>query len=152
MLKIVTTLLALALGSVSAWAGPREDCFSGVAEPDTKIAGCTVLLQKRTSNRDQAIQYNNRCIGYSNNPSNPASSEATAASPIERGERLLPRRRFFNQMPDKGLFAVAAVGGFLAIFFLKIYGVDANFVAAGAVLVMLGCATCRIRSQKSIAG
>jgi WD40 repeat protein/uncharacterized caspase-like protein len=66
MLKIVTTLLALALGILSAWASPREDCFSGVAEPDVKIAGCTVLLQKKSSNRDQANQYNNRCIGYSN--------------------------------------------------------------------------------------
>jgi hypothetical protein len=50
-------------------------------------------------------------------------------------------------MPDKGLFAVAAVGGFLAIFLLKLYGIDANIVAVGAVLVMLmyGIAAFRFR-------
>jgi methyl-accepting chemotaxis protein len=64
-------------------------------------------------------------------------SEAVPVSPLERGERLLPRQRFFNQMPDKGLFAAVAVGGFVAIILLKIYGINANFVAAGAVIVML---------------
>jgi methyl-accepting chemotaxis protein len=82
------------------------------------------------------------------NTSNQTSSEAAAVSPVERGERLLPRRRFFNQMPDKGLFAVAAVGGFLAIFFLKIYGLDANFVAAGAVVAMLAYGIAAFRFKR----
>src|SRR5262245_23208471 len=65
MLRIVATLLALSLGTISASAGPREDCFSSV-EPDTTIAGGTALLQKKSSARDQAAQYNTRCIAYSN--------------------------------------------------------------------------------------
>jgi hypothetical protein len=69
--------------------------------------------------------------------SDPAPAQTMATSPLDRGELLLPRRRFFDQMPDKGLFAVAAVGGFVAIFILKLYGVNGNLVAVGAVLVML---------------
>jgi hypothetical protein len=66
-----------------------------------------------------------------------SSPHETIVPPIERGERLLPRRRFFDQMPDKGLFATIAVGGFVAIFLLKFYGANPYFVASGAVLVML---------------
>jgi methyl-accepting chemotaxis protein len=58
-------------------------------------------------------------------------------SPMQRGERMLPRQRFFNQMPDKGLFATVAVGGFVAILVLKTFGANPYFVAAGAVTVML---------------
>jgi methyl-accepting chemotaxis protein len=69
--------------------------------------------------------------------SGPTSPEAVALSPLERGERLLPRQRFFNQMPDKGLFATVATGGFLAILVLETFGANPYFVAAGAVMVML---------------
>jgi hypothetical protein len=51
---------------------------------------------------------------------------------------LIPRRRFFDEMPDKGLFAVVAVVGFGAILALKLREFDANYVAAGAVLLMIG--------------
>jgi hypothetical protein len=38
---------------------------------------------------------------------------------VETAARTLPRRRFFDDLPDKGLFAVFALIGFLAIIFLK---------------------------------
>jgi len=40
-------------------------------------------------------------------------------------------------MPDKGLFALVAVLGFAAILFFKLKGFNANYVAAGAVALML---------------
>jgi methyl-accepting chemotaxis protein len=63
-------------------------------------------------------------------------------APIEdrltAAERALPRRKFFNDMPDKGLFAAAAVLGFLVIMLLKIYEVlNSSIVAALAVGIML---------------
>jgi predicted metal-dependent hydrolase len=51
--------------------------------------------------------------------------------------RALPRRRFFNDMPDKGLFALAAIAGFAIILGLKVTGYDPNIVAALAVSVMI---------------
>jgi hypothetical protein len=49
----------------------------------------------------------------------------------------LPRRRFFSDMPDRGLFVGAALLGFLLICVLKVQGYDANYVAAFAVGLML---------------
>ncbi|MEA2819475.1 MAG: hypothetical protein QOJ86_1479 [Bradyrhizobium sp.] len=62
--------------------------------------------------------------------------DGDAANRLDRAEKLLPRRRFFNDMPDKGLFAFVAVVGFSGIMFLKLQRVDANFVAAAAVMLM----------------
>lgn len=49
----------------------------------------------------------------------------------------LPRRRFFSDMPDKGLFALIALLGFGAIFAFKIWGYDHDYIAAFAVLLMV---------------
>ena len=56
---------------------------------------------------------------------------------LDRAQRTLPRRRFFSDMPDKGLFAVVAVLGFAGILLLKVNGIDADMVAAGAVFLMI---------------
>src|SRR5258707_5158375 len=56
---------------------------------------------------------------------------------LDRAQRTLPRRRFFSDMPDKGLFALAAVLGFTAILLFKIRGFDTDLVAAGAVVLMI---------------
>jgi len=56
---------------------------------------------------------------------------------LERAQRTLPRRRFFSDMPDKGLFAVVAVAGFGAILFLKMWAIATDYVAVGAVGLML---------------
>ena len=58
----------LALAPLSAWAGPREDCFSDTAEAEATIKGCTFVLQRGASSSDKsphvAYAYNNRCSGY----------------------------------------------------------------------------------------
>ncbi|WP_441252104.1 hypothetical protein AB8A28_09220 [Tardiphaga sp. 71_E8_N1_1] len=66
---------------------------------------------------------------------------------IERAQRLLPRRRFLNEMPDKGLFVIVAVGGFAGILLSKLNGANANVVAIAAVVSMLlyGVAAFQIR-------
>jgi F0F1-type ATP synthase membrane subunit b/b' len=51
--------------------------------------------------------------------------------------RRLPRRRFVSDMPDKGLFGIVAVFGFVAIVVLKLRHHDSNLVAGGAVALML---------------
>ncbi|MCP9629468.1 hypothetical protein NML43_20450 [Rhodopseudomonas palustris] len=56
---------------------------------------------------------------------------------LDRAERNLPRRRFFSDMPDKGLFAIVAIMGFGLIVFLKTHDFNADFVAIGAVGVMV---------------
>ena len=56
---------------------------------------------------------------------------------LDRAQRTLPRRRFFSDMPDKGLFALVAVLGFAGILILKVRGFDADLVAGGAVILML---------------
>jgi len=56
---------------------------------------------------------------------------------LERAQRTLPRRRFFSDMPDKGLFAGVAVLGFGAILILKVRGFNADAVAGGAVAIMI---------------
>ena len=56
----------LALAPLSAWAGPREDCFSATAKPEAKIKGCTFVLRHRASNsrNPPSFAYNNRCLSY----------------------------------------------------------------------------------------
>jgi uncharacterized protein YjiS (DUF1127 family) len=63
--------------------------------------------------------------------------DGTASDRLERASRNLPRRKFFDDMPDKGLFALVAVLGFAAILFFKLKNFNANYVAAGAVALML---------------
>jgi hypothetical protein len=52
--------------------------------------------------------------------------------------RRLARRRFINDMPDKGLFGFVAVFGFVMVVGLKLFGISADAVAVIAVLLMLG--------------
>jgi hypothetical protein len=56
---------------------------------------------------------------------------------LDRAQRTLPRRRFFSDMPDKGLFALIAILGFSGILIFKLRGLDADFVAGGAVALMV---------------
>ncbi|MDB5579938.1 MAG: conserved rane protein of unknown function [Bradyrhizobium sp.] len=72
----------------------------------------------------------------------------SATDRLDRAETLLPRRRFFNDMPDKGLFALVAVVGFSGIMLLKLQRFDANFVAAGAVLLMTAYGVLAFRIPK----
>ena len=57
---------------------------------------------------------------------------------LEAAARTLPRRRFFDDMPDKGLFAAFAFLGFLAIVFLKTRtSIPSEVVAVLSVTAML---------------
>lgn len=70
----------------------------------------------------------------------PPTSESAIPSVderLERAARLLPRRKFFSDMPDKGLFGVAAMGGFAAICWLKLRGFDPDYIAVLAVAIMV---------------
>lgn len=69
---------------------------------------------------------------------------------LDQAERALPRRPFFDQMPDKGLFALVAVAGFGSILVLKLNEFNGNYVACGAVLLMLlyGVAAFRFRKVR----
>lgn len=67
-----------------------------------------------------------------------SSAEVEGVSSVEVGEdrlaaaaRSLPRRRFFNDMPDRGLFAAFALLGFIAIIFLKTETNVASKIVAG---------------------
>jgi hypothetical protein len=51
--------------------------------------------------------------------------------------RALPRRRFFDDMPDKGMLAFIAIFGFAVIVALKIYNYNSDIVAGIAVGLML---------------
>jgi hypothetical protein len=63
---------------------------------------------------------------------------ADSGDRIAMAARTLPRRRFFNDMPDKGLFAAFALIGFLAIIFLKTETVfSSKFVAALSACAMV---------------
>jgi F0F1-type ATP synthase membrane subunit b/b' len=66
-----------------------------------------------------------------------AKQRAPSESRLDAAAKALPRRQFFNDMPDKGLFALTAVLGFPAIMALKLYDVDARIVAAIAVILMV---------------
>lgn len=50
----------------------------------------------------------------------------------------VPRRRFFNDMPDRGLFAFVALAGFLAILILKARNFDADLITVVSVALMVG--------------
>jgi len=65
------------------------------------------------------------------------TAEARPELAVEAAMDALPRRRFFSDMPDKGLFAVAAIGGFAGIYFMKTNGFRAPDVALVAVAAML---------------
>lgn len=57
---------------------------------------------------------------------------------LEAAARTLPRRRFFDDMPDKGLFAAVAFLGFLLIILLKTNTpIPSEIIAAMAVTAML---------------
>lgn len=64
-------------------------------------------------------------------------TKPTAEDRLERAERLLPRRRFFDDMPDKGLFAVVAVVGFGGILLFKLQEFEGSYVACAAVALMM---------------
>jgi hypothetical protein len=64
-------------------------------------------------------------------------SRPIAEDRLDGAARLLPRRRFFDDMPDKGLFALVAVAGFGGILFFKLQQFDGGYVACAAVLLML---------------
>jgi hypothetical protein len=53
----------------------------------------------------------------------------------------LPRRRFFSDMPDRGLFVAVALLGFVAVCVLKVRGHDPNIVAALTVALMVAYGT-----------
>lgn len=67
--------------------------------------------------------------------------EPNADPPEDRlaaAARILPRRRFFDDMPDKGLFAFIALVGFLGIIFLKTRtSVSSEVVAVLSVAAMV---------------
>lgn len=65
-----------------------------------------------------------------------AMSELTGPNTSERPLRL-PRRRFFNEMPDKGLFGVVSLAGFGLIFILKQLSFNSDIIALCAVAIML---------------
>jgi methyl-accepting chemotaxis protein len=63
--------------------------------------------------------------------------DGTADDRLNRAARTLPRRRFFSDMPDKGLFVFAAGAGFAGIIYFKLHFFGANYVAGGAVALMV---------------
>jgi hypothetical protein len=65
------------------------------------------------------------------------TNRVDSADRLDAATARLPRRRFLSDMPDKGLFALAATLGFFGILLFKLDGVDANYVAAAAVALML---------------
>src|SRR5262245_13732263 len=66
------------------------------------------------------------------------SGGLSADERLERAARSLPRRKFFSDMPDKGLFGIAAIGGFAAICTLKLHGHNADLIVCLAVAAMIG--------------
>ena len=69
---------------------------------------------------------------------------------LDQAERLLPRRRFFDDMPDKGLFALVAVVGFAGILLFKLQDFNGGYVACAAVALMViyGLAAFQFRKVK----
>lgn len=70
----------------------------------------------------------------------------TASDELKQVPLALPRRRFFDDMPDKGVFVLAATAGFAMIFLMKLWDYNPHHVAAMAVIFMLiyGIAVMRI--------
>lgn len=68
----------------------------------------------------------------------PDGTVKSAEDRLANAERTLPRRKFFNDMPDKGLFAFVALVGFVGIIALKIYTpFSADLIAGLAVAIMI---------------
>src|SRR5262245_21944884 len=66
------------------------------------------------------------------------SGQAPPEDRLAAAARALPRRRFFDDMPDKGLFAIVALSGFAVIVLLKTYTpVPSVLVAALGVAAMV---------------
>jgi hypothetical protein len=59
------------------------------------------------------------------------------AMPRAKRAPILPRRRFFSDMPDRGLFCVVAAVGFAGICWLKLSGFQPEYVAGSAVALMI---------------
>ena len=66
------------------------------------------------------------------------SAKSQIASNILPDRARLPRRKFFDDMPDKGLFGFVAVFGFAIIIAFKLYGYSSDIVVCIAVVLMLG--------------
>jgi hypothetical protein len=65
-------------------------------------------------------------------------AETASRERSEDAGRRLPRRRFIDDMPDKGLFGFIAVFGFINIVVLKLYQFNADAVTVIAIALMLG--------------
>ena len=57
---------------------------------------------------------------------------------VDAAARQLPRRHFFSDMPDKGLFCGVAIAGFAAIMWGKSEGYNADYIMVFAVAAMIG--------------
>ena len=68
-----------------------------------------------------------------------AMSELIGPPPAPADDRahVVPRQKFFNDMPDKGLFGIVSAAGFMLIFFLKQFDFNADVIAAVAVAIMI---------------
>ena len=76
-------------------------------------------------------------MAVANNKAEEPTRQDGAETRLDRAQQTLPRRRFFSDMPDKGLFAVVAVLGFAGILISKVRGYDADAVAGAAVTLMV---------------
>lgn len=76
----------------------------------------------------------------------PARNDQATGDVLRNFWSMLPRRFFFDDMPDKGLFAGVAGLGFALIIFLKVEALGPELVCALAVALMLayGVAAYRI--------
>jgi hypothetical protein len=61
---------------------------------------------------------------------NASSSGRDTKDRLDAAARMLPRRKFFSDMPDKGLFGLVALVGFGGIMLLKTYTQSTRFPAA----------------------
>jgi hypothetical protein len=66
-----------------------------------------------------------------------ARSDQATEAVLRNFWSMLPRRFFFDGMPDKGLFAGVAALGFILILFLKVEALGPELVCALAVALML---------------
>ena len=70
-------------------------------------------------------------------PRGSAAEPASADEILKEAAKRLPRRRFFSDMPDKGLFGLVSMAGFIAICLLKVRGFPAEAIAVAAVAAMV---------------
>jgi hypothetical protein len=66
-----------------------------------------------------------------------ARSDIATENVLRNFWSMLPRRFFFDDMPDKGLFAGVATLGFILILFLKVEALGSELVCVLAVTLML---------------